>query len=266
MSADLLSWLPLVVKLTLTAGIVVTASVIAERVGALAGALVATLPVTIWPAYVFLSLDHDAAYIAEAALSGLVINAATGLFLLVYATLAQKHGLFVSLTLSVGCWISLAVLARSIGWTLASAGLLNLIVYPACLRLSSAMRTVDMPRLRHAWYDLPMRTFLVCALMAAILEASNWAGPVLTGVLAVYPISSTSLILILQPRIGGRAAGAVIANSLWSLFGISFSLAALYLSVVPFGTALSLAAALAIPVVWNLIVWVVHRRAVFTVN
>jgi hypothetical protein len=115
MSADLLSWLPLVVKLTLTAGIVVTASVIAERVGALAGALVATLPVTIWPAYVFISLDHDAAYIAEAALSGLVINAATGLFLLVYATLAQKRGLFVSLTLSVGCWISLAVLARSIG-------------------------------------------------------------------------------------------------------------------------------------------------------
>jgi hypothetical protein len=106
MSAYLLSWLPLAVKLTLTVGIVVTASVIAERVGALAGALVATLPVTIWPAYVFLSLDHDAAYIAEAALSGLVINAATGLFLLVYATLAQKRGLFVSLTLSVGCWIS----------------------------------------------------------------------------------------------------------------------------------------------------------------
>ena len=43
-------------------------------------------------------------------------------------------------------------------------------------------------------------------------------------------------------------------------------LAALYLSVVPFGTALSLAAALAIPVVWNLTVWVVHRRATFAVN
>ena len=62
------------------------------------------------------------------------------------------------------------------------------------------------------------------------------------------------------------STGAVIANSLWSLFGISFSLAALYLSVVPFGTALSLAAALAIPVIWNLTVWVVHRRATFAVN
>lgn len=52
---DLVFWLPLALKLVLTAGIVVTASVVVER----AGALVVTLPVTVWPAYVFLSLDHD---------------------------------------------------------------------------------------------------------------------------------------------------------------------------------------------------------------
>lgn len=203
---------------------------------------------------------------AEATLSGLAINACTGLFFLVYATLAQKRGIFVSLTVSIGCWISLAVLARSVGWTLAGAGLLNLIVYPVCLWLSGAMRAADMPQLKHAWYDLPMRTFLVCALMTTILEASDWAGPVLTGILAVYPISSTSLILILQPRVGGRAAAAVIANSLWSLFGISFGLVALNLSIVPFGAAISLAAALAIPIAWNLTVWIVHRHIVSAVN
>src|SRR5471030_2790502 len=112
MSADLLSWLPLAAKLAVTAAIVVGASVIAERAGAITGALVATLPVTIWPAYVFLSLDHDAAYIAQAALSGLVINAVTGVFLLTYAALAQRRGLLVSLTLAVALWISLALLSR----------------------------------------------------------------------------------------------------------------------------------------------------------
>ena len=266
MSADLVAWLPLAIKLIATAAIVVGASVIAERVGALTGALVATLPVTIWPAYVFLSLDHDAAYLAQAALSGLVINAATGLFLLVYAVLAQKRGTFVSLTLAVACWIVLALLARSIDWTFAAAALLNLLIYPVCLWLGSALRVAEMPRLRHGWYDLPLRTILVCGLMATIIEASNWAGPMLTGLLAVFPISSTSLALILQPRIGGRAAGAVIANSVWSLFGISFGLAAINLAVVPFGAAFALAAALAIPVVWNLTVWLVHRRAAFAVN
>jgi hypothetical protein len=260
MSAYLLSWLPLAAKLMLTAGIVVAASVVAERVGALTGALVATLPVTVWPAFVFLSLEHDAAYIAQAALSGLVINAVTGLFLSLYAMLAHKRGTFVSLAVAAAFWISLVLLARSIEWTLATAGLLNLIVYPACLLLGSAMRTIEMPRMRHAWYDLPMRTFLVCALMATVLGVSNWAGPTLTGILAVYPISSTCLILILQPRIGGRASAAVIANGLWSLCGISCGLAALHLTIVPFGATPALAAALAIPVMWNLTVWVAHRR------
>jgi hypothetical protein len=270
MSADLLSWLPLAAKLLATAAIVVGASVIAERAGALTGALVATLPVTIWPAYVFLSFDHDAAYLSDAALSGLVINAVTGLFLLDYAALAQKRGLIISLTAAIACWISLAVLTRSIGWTLATAALLNLIIYPACLWLSAAMRKTAVPQVSHAWYDLPMRTILVCALMATILEASHWAGPNLTGILAVYPISSTSLILILQPRIGGRATAAVSANSLWSLLGISVSLAALHFSIVPLGAplslALALALALAIPLAWNLIVWAVHRHAAFAVS
>jgi hypothetical protein len=260
MSAYLLSWLPLTAKLMLTAGIVVAASVVAERVGALTGALVATLPVTVWPAFVFLSLEHDAAYIAQAALSGLVINAVTGLFLSLYAMLAQKRDTFVSLAVAAAFWISLVLLARSIEWTLATAGLLNVIVYPACLLIGSAMRTIEMPRMRHAWYDLPMRTFLVCALMATVLGVSNWAGPTLTGILAVYPISSTCLILILQPRIGGRASAAVIANGLWSLCGISCGLAALHLTIVPFGATPALAAALAIPVAWNLAVWVAHRR------
>lgn len=246
-----------------TGAIVVTASVVAERAGALTGALIATLPVTIWPAYVFLSLDHDAAYLAEAALSGLVINAVTGLFLLVHAALAQKRGLIISLTVAIACWISLAVMTRSMEWTLATAALLNLVIYPACLWLSSAVRTAQVPQFKYAWYDLPIRTILVCVLMAAILEASHRAGPILTGILAVYPISSTSLMLILQPRIGGRATAAVSANCLWILFGISFGLAAFYLSIDPLGVPFALAATLAIPLVRNLTVWVVHRRAAY---
>jgi len=66
-----------VLKLVLTAGIVVSASVMVERVGPLIGALVVTLPVTVWPAYVFLSLDHDATYVAASAQSGLAVNAVT---------------------------------------------------------------------------------------------------------------------------------------------------------------------------------------------
>jgi len=260
MSGDLLPIVSLLTKLLLTAGIVVTASVVAERAGPLVGALVASLPVTVWPAYVFLSLDHDTAYVAAAARSGLAINAVTGVFLLIYASLAQRRGLFVCFSIAVGSWVALAVLVRSVEWTLPGAMLLNLIVYPACLRLGRAMFTAEMPRLRREWYDLPMRVLLVCALMATIINLSHWAGPTVTGVLAVYPITSTSLILILQPRVGGRAAAAVIANSLWGLFGIGFALAVLGLSVGPTGAAPALTAMLAISVAWNMTVWIVRRH------
>ena len=43
-------------------------------------------------------------------------------------------------------------------------------------------------------------------------------------------------------------------------------LAAINLAVVPLGAAFALAAALAIPIVWNLTVWLIHRRAAFAVE
>jgi hypothetical protein len=58
----------------------------------------------------------------------------------------------------------------------------------------------------------------------------------------------------------------VIANSLWSLCGISFALAALHFTVVPFGAVPALAALLAIPVTWNLAIWLAHRRAAFALS
>ncbi len=259
-SPDSLYWLALAVKLVLTAAIVVTASVVVERAGPLIGALVVTLPVTVWPAFVFLSLDHDAAFLAQTALSGLAINAVTAVFMLVYLRLAQTRGLLLSLCAAIACWVALALSLRSIAWTVASAGLLNLAAYAICIRLGNRFREAQVPRLARQWYELPLRTLLVCALMGAVLVLSTFAGPVATGILTVYPISTTCTMLILHRRIGGRASAAVIANGLWGLFGIGWGLFALYVSIEPLGTGAALALTLAVPICWNLSVWAVRRR------
>lgn len=233
---------------------------VVERAGPLIGALVVTLPVTVWPAYVFLSLDHDAGYIAASATSGLAVNAVSAVFMLVYLVLAQTRGLLVSLCVAVACWIGLAWLARSVTWTAGAAGLLNLIAYSACLALSRRFRDAPVPHIGRQWYELPLRTALVCALMAAVLGLSRWAGPDATGMLAVYPISTTCTMLILHARIGGRASAAVIANGLWGLLGIGFGLFALSLAMLPLGAPMALALALAVPVTWNLSVWITRHR------
>jgi hypothetical protein len=52
MTPDLF-WLPLLVKIGATVALVVGASVAAERSGPFLGALIATLPVSAGPAYIF---------------------------------------------------------------------------------------------------------------------------------------------------------------------------------------------------------------------
>ncbi len=262
MSPDFVFWLALAVKLALTAGIVVTASFVTERAGPLIGALVVTLPVTVWPAYVFLSLDHDAEFIGASVVSGLGMSAVSGVFMLIYIVLAQKRALAVSLVSALACWLILAIAARSVSWNMTIAIFANLAVYPVCILLTRRYRDVAMPKIVRKWYDVPLRTLLVCALMATVLLIGGIVGPRATGFVAVFPISTASTMLILHPRIGGRASAAVITNGLFGLAGIGVGLTAFYFSIKPFGMVPALAVALLVPITWNLTVWVTRMRIV----
>src|SRR5260370_22666480 len=90
MSPDLAFILTLALRMAVTAAFVVSASVITERSGPVIGALVATLPISAGPSYVFLARDHAAAFIAEAALASLPINAITIFLRLAYVVPAQR--------------------------------------------------------------------------------------------------------------------------------------------------------------------------------
>src|SRR5258705_12026945 len=118
MSPDFAFILTLVLRMAVTAAFVVTASIITERSGPVIGALIATLPISAGPSYVFLALDHDAAFIAEGALASLPINAATIFLGLTYVVLAQRHSALVSCLSAVAGWIVLASLIPSPQWTL----------------------------------------------------------------------------------------------------------------------------------------------------
>src|SRR5437773_11767230 len=118
MSPELAFVLTLGLRMAFAAAFVVTASMITERSGPAIGALIATLPISAGPSYVFLALDHDAAFIAEGALASLPINAATIFLGLTYVVLAQRHGALLSAAAAVVVWIALASLVRTFHWTL----------------------------------------------------------------------------------------------------------------------------------------------------
>ena len=260
MSPDLAFILTLALRMAVTAAFVVSASIITERSGPVIGALVATLPISAGPSYVFLALDHDAAFIAEGALASLPINAATIFLGLTYVVLAQRHSALVSFAGAAIVWIILAALTRTVHWTLAGGLLANAITFAICLPLMQRFRHAKMPLIKRRWYDIPLRASLVATLVATVVTLSGWVGPGISGIIALFPAVFSSMMLILHPRIGGPATAAVIANGGWGMMGFGIAIAVLHVTALRFGSAIALSLALATCVSWNLGLWWNGRR------
>jgi len=110
MSPDLSFWLELLFKMATTAAVVVFISVVVERSGPFIGALIAALPTAAGAAYVILAIEHPPAFIAASAVGSMAIGAAVAIFAAVYAVLAQRHGLVLSLGVSLLVWFGCAAL------------------------------------------------------------------------------------------------------------------------------------------------------------
>src|SRR3954466_13127959 len=259
-SPEIIFILSLALRMAIPAAFVVSASVITERSGPVIGALVATLPISAGPAYVFLALHHDPALVPEGALASLPINAATIFLGLAYVVLAQRRSAIVSCLAAVAVWIALASIIRSLQWTLAGGLVVNAIAFAICVPLLARFRHVKMPPIRRRWYDIPLRASLVATLVATVVTLSGWVGPKISGIIALFPAVFTSMMVILHPRIGGPPTAAVLANSAWGLIGLGIAIAVLHVAALQFGSAIGLSLALATCVGWNLALWWNERR------
>lgn len=239
-------------KLVLTMGIVVTASLMVERAGPFLGAMIATLPISAGPALVFLGLDHGPDFLARSTIVALVTNGANALFVLAYARLAQNHRLVVSLGGALSVWIVEIGLAQLVDWTLLLACLANASAYVIAfwgIRDLPQVETAPM-RQRKIW-EIPMRALMVGSLVGFVMIAGFMLGPEAAGYAAPFPIVLSSLILILHPRIGGRATAMTLSHTLSGLIGFGLGLVLLYSIVERVGVIEGLLWALAFCLVWN---------------
>src|SRR3981189_2147673 len=110
MSPDPFFWDGLVLKMGMTATIVVTASVAAERTGPFVAALIAALPTAAGAAYIILALEHPPAFIAATAVGSLAAGAVVSVFALAYAALAQRHGIVLSIGVATLVWLGAVAL------------------------------------------------------------------------------------------------------------------------------------------------------------
>ena len=253
--------LMLVARVAAAATIVVAASRATERAGPLLGAMIATLPVSAGPVYVFLALDHGAAFISESARMSVAATAATAAFVAAHALAAQRLATPASLALATLAWFAVALALQLREWSFAEACLLYAGVFVLAIRgLRRFAVEIEAPPVPRARFDLALRALLVAAVVVATTFASHAFGPAVAGVLATYPVVFTCLVLILQPRCGGPFTASVLVNGLKGLIGFGAALAVLHLAAARMSASAALLLALTLAVGWNALLTLLSRR------
>ena len=256
-------WGAILVRAGATAALVVFAAALAEALGPFWGALIASLPISVGPSYVFLSFQHDADFLAASALGSFAANAVTGLFLITYGFMARKAGLWRSLGVACAMWLAGSLVVRQIAWSPAGALVANLAVFLVGFRLLDPRYAAGMAPgavARRRWFDIPVRAAAVAAFVTVVVLASSALGPAATGVAAVFPVSLISVMVIVQPRLGHAAGSRLAANALRGMLGFGMMLLVLHLTLQPMGVAAALPLALLVSLGWSVGLMLLRRR------
>ncbi len=250
-------------RAAITAVVVVLASVTAEAVGPVIGALTASLPVSAGPTYVFLALTHNASFVSISALSSFAANAATMVFLTAYARITIGRRRLSALFLAVMVWMIMALLIQSVRWTPFSASVLNAGTFlGGCLvtrRITGSNGAEPSPS-RAKRRDLAGRALAVAIFVAGVLGLSIVLGPTATGVLATFPIVFVVLIFVLRPRIGDAASAVLAATALRAMGGFGLMFLVAHYAVIVLGSAMGLAIALLPTLAWSGVLAYQHAR------
>jgi uncharacterized membrane protein (GlpM family) len=260
MSPELVFLTELALKMAMTAAIVVIVSVVVERSGPFIGALIAALPTAAGAAYIILAFEHPPDFIAASAVGSAAAAATVSIFAYVYTLLAQRRGLIFSLTVAIVVWFVGAAVLRLVNWTPLRALALDVVVFGAIMPLSWRYRTSGPPpKFLRTAHDIPLRAITAAIVVVIVTTASYSIGSFVSGVFAVFPIVMASSIVILHPRVGGKAAASMFAHSQIALIGLWLGFLALHYLVTPVGVWPALLLSLAVCIGWSGGLWLVRK-------
>ncbi len=251
----------LLLKIAMTASIVVTASVVVERSGPFTGSLIASLPTAGGAAMIILAFEHPPAFIAASAVGSIVSNAVCAIFALTYAALAQRRSLPASLGGAFLAWFACAAVSRLVDWSATSAVLLNAAVFPLAIVAGSRFRAEGVAsKVTLSAGDLAWRAGVVTFCVIVVTALSAAIGTFASGLFAFFPVAMGSYFVILHPRIGGPATASVAAHVLTPLIGLGLSLLVVHLLAEPAGVWWSYAIGLSVGIGWNAMLWGLRQR------
>ena len=168
------------------------------------------------------------------------------------AFMASHVAGWVVLGVSLLVWFACAVLLRQFDWTPLSALVLNAAVYAVTIPLSWRYRSSAPPRkFLRTRYDIPLRALAAATVVVVVTSASHSIGSFASGMFALFPIVFCSSIVILHPRVGGKATASVMAHAQVALIGLTLAFMAVHYLAEPLGSWWALLIGLGISIAWS---------------
>jgi len=93
---------------------------------------------------------------------------------------------------------------------------------------------------------------LAAAVVVAIVTTASYSiGSFASGTFAVFPIILCSSVVILHPRVGGKATASMLAHAQAAFIGLSLSFVAVHYTAEPLGSLWALVIGLGVCVAWS---------------
>ncbi|MEV4279716.1 hypothetical protein [Actinoplanes xinjiangensis] len=237
----------LLLKLVLAPLLVVGSSVAGRRWGnRVAGTLVA-FPIVAGPILLISCWEHGARFGARAATASLLGLVSLAVFAVVFAHAGRRRRWPTALALAWAASLlaDVALVPLSVGPGVGA--LLVLVSIRVAYRLIAAIddgpteRTVPAP----PWWDLPGRALATGSLVLLVTGIAAQVGPVVTGILAPFPIATSVVAAFVLARQGPAAMVRTLAGVIRGLVGFAAFCLVLAVLLVPVGVPGAFGAAVA---------------------
>jgi hypothetical protein len=106
-----------------------------------------------------------------------------------------------------------------------------------------------------------MRALAAAVVVATVTTASYSIGSFASGMFAVFPIVMCSSVVILHPRVGGKATASMLAHAQVALIGLALGFLVVHFLAAPLGSWWAIFIGITVSVAWSAMLLLVRVQA-----
>lgn len=203
-----------------------------ERASPFIGGIVLALPMVTGPVYIFIILQQDSAFVAQAALGSLATIGAVLMFLATAVALLARVAMPLTLLGALLAWLATGFIIRLLPYAFPIAlGVVAVAGLIAWIMGRNVPMTAPAARSRSPRYEIALRGIAAGLLVMLVSGLAHLLGPKVAGIFASFPVALLTVSWFLPRRL--ETAGIRAA---WRASQIGM------ISHIPFFTSLSLLA------------------------